>query len=220
MPGEVHQGLLFSGVNGCGKTHLATAILHEVLGSDVARSGLFIGFSDYLEALRRSFRRSEGEDAGAPEWVRYSMFQVELLVLDDIGAGGSSRGGWDSEEMHRLLCHRVEAGRPIIATADVGADELAQRLGQRVVSRLYEACQVVSIEAGDFRRRVCGQCRYWSVGTELTSLSTVRLGKRGACTRPEGECQNERGQYQSTDRAPRVRYAQEPAGAHFEKREG
>mgnify|MGYP001560619422 CR=1 FL=1 len=157
-PGQVHRGLLFASANptepnGCGKTHLALAILHEVLGSDVARSGLFVEFADYLEALKRSFRRSAGDVSEDPEWVRWSMFQVELLVLDDIGAAASSRGGWDTEEMCRLLNHRIEQGRPIVATADLGPDELADRLGRRVVSRLYEACEMVRIEAGDYRRR-------------------------------------------------------------------
>ena len=155
-PGAVTTGLLFVGVNptepnGCGKTHLALAILHQVLASDVARSGLFVQFADYLDALKRSFGAS-AENGGSPEWVRYAMFEVELLVLDDIGSAASSRGGWDSEEMCRLLNHRIEMGRPIIATADVGPEELGAKLGRRAVSRLYEACEVVRIEAGDYRR--------------------------------------------------------------------
>jgi len=154
-PDAVTTGMLFVGVNakepnGCGKTHLALAILHEVLASDVARTGLFVQFADYLDALKRSFGAGT-EDGGSPEWVRYAMFEVELLVLDDIGSAATSRGGWDSEEMCRLLNHRIEMGRPIIATADVGPEELAAKLGRRVVSRLYEACEVVRIEAGDYR---------------------------------------------------------------------
>jgi len=155
-PGAVTTGLLFVGVNpkepnGCGKTHLALAILHQVLASDVARSGLFVQFADYLDALKRSFGAS-AENGGSPEWVRYAMFEVELLVLDDIGSAASSRGGWDAEEMCRLLNHRIEMGRPIVATADVGPEELGAKLGRRAVSRLYEACEVVRIEAGDYRR--------------------------------------------------------------------
>jgi len=153
-PSSISRGLFFIGVhpterNGCGKTHLALAILHEVLASDTTRTGLFVEFADYLDALRRSFGASDS----APEWVRSAMFRVDLLVLDDIGAAAASRVGWDSEEMRRLLNHRIEAGRPIITTADVGPDELAGRLGQRIVSRLYEACEIVRVRAGDYRRR-------------------------------------------------------------------
>lgn len=155
-PGEPRRGLLFCGTNGCGKTHLALAILHRVIESDAARSGLFLEFADYLGTLRRSFSRPAEEEAADPDWLRWAMFEVELLVLDDIGAAAASRGGWDAEEMCRLLNRRIESGLPLIATTDLGADELTDRLGARVVSRLYEACDMVRIEAGDYRRRSQG----------------------------------------------------------------
>lgn len=153
---EVRRGLLLCGTNGCGKTHLALAILHRVLESGAARTVLFVEFAEYLDLLKRSFHRPPEDEAAAPEWLRWAMFEVDLLAIDDIGAAAASRGGWDSEEMCRLLNRRIEAGRPLIATTDVGADELANKLGPRVVSRLYEACDMVRIEAGDYRKRGLG----------------------------------------------------------------
>jgi len=152
-----HKGLLLVGShqqepNGCGKTHLALAILHQVFEANPARAVLFVEFADYLGALKRSFSNDRAE--GNTDWVRGAMFSVDLLVLDDIGAAANSRGGWDTEEMCRLLNHRIECGLPIVATVDLGPEEMRERLGGRVVSRLYEACEMVPIKAGDYRKRV------------------------------------------------------------------
>ena len=61
-------------------------------------------------------------------------------------------------------------------------------------------------------RLQCGQCRHW---VPQIGVTHIRLGRAGACARPEGQCGNDRGQYQSPDEAPLERYAKEPAGAHY-----
>lgn len=149
------RGLLFVGMNGSGKSHLATAILNQVLDANHTMSGLFVEFAEYLLALRDAFAALEADvTAGS---LRHLMATVDLLVLDDLGAAASRRGGWDSEEMVRLLNAREIRGAPLVATADVDADELGKLLGSRVVSRLYGMCEVVpmadgTVEATDFRR--------------------------------------------------------------------
>ncbi len=89
-----------------------------------------------------------------PESLRETVVSVGLLVLDDLGAARRTGGEWDSEELVRVLNRRIESGLPLIATADLSPDQMADRLGARVVDRLYEACRVVPIECGSYRREM------------------------------------------------------------------
>lgn len=145
------RGLLFVGTNGAGKSHLALAVLNEVLTTTTA-TGLFVEVADYLAALRASFAGLPGHDA---DDLRRMMREVDLLVLDDIGAANipsGERGDWIREELTRLLNHREAHGRPVLMTADVGRDDLTARLGKRIVSRIFGACQVVPFpEVPDYR---------------------------------------------------------------------
>lgn len=59
----------------------------------------------------------------------------------------------------------------------------------------------------------CGQCQHWD--RNATGIRHIRLGCMGRCRRAEGECRNERGQYWAKDDEPRLRFENEPAGAHY-----
>ncbi len=139
------KGLFFVGKNGAGKSHLATAILNEVLTAKRRWYGLFVEFADYLATLRQAFHSPDQYKAS---YLRNAVYNVELLALDDIGAANikeDDAGDWIREELCRLLNRRIEAQRLLLVTADQGKDELTRRLGARVVSRLYEACEIVPL---------------------------------------------------------------------------
>jgi len=151
-----HRGILFVGRNGSGKTHLATAVLNAVLDGHLRLTGAFVTFAGYLRRMRAAF--SNPERTMDADSLRHLMGSVDLLVLDDLGAVARRRGGWDAEELVSVFDEREIAGRPLIATTDLGEEELEEHLGRRVVSRLYGMCQVVPMadgdtEAADYRRR-------------------------------------------------------------------
>jgi len=150
--GESTRGILLVGLNGCGKTHLALAVLNNVLDANPNLTGAFVEFSNYLEMLRRSFRQPE--QYVEPESLRETVLAVDVLVLDDLGAARRTGGEWDSEELVRLLNGRIETKRVLIATADLSPEQMADKLGARVVDRLYEACLVVPMECGSYRREM------------------------------------------------------------------
>lgn len=139
---HLSRGLLLRGRPGAGKTHLAVAILRQLVWSDHPRTALFINVPQWLDALRESY--GEGEPPPAPSGA-------EILVLDDLGAEDWS-SPWTRDRIYQILNHREQQRSLMIVTTNCSWDELAGRIGGPSASRLRRLCRDVEVEARqDFR---------------------------------------------------------------------
>ncbi len=155
----VESGLLFVGPAGRGKTHLACAILSELVVTKGV-SGLYVDFSDLLLRIQTSFR----PDADiSKESVLTPYADAELLVLDELGA--SKPHPWVLDVLYNLLNTRYNRKRVTIATSNFGdepdtasgeREKLEDRIGYRLRSRLYEMCTLVALRGKDYRKEVLG----------------------------------------------------------------
>lgn len=151
---QVPNGWLYlSGAPGCGKTHLAAAIVNAVLADD--REAMFytaVGFLDYLKA-------AFDDKAGDTLSKRADVVQnCPLLVLDDLGTEKASE--WVRERMFLLLNHRYQRNLATVITSNYSLDELAQRgYEPRLISRLRDRvlCQRIEMTAKDYRQRTLEQ---------------------------------------------------------------
>ncbi len=152
----VDRGLLFTGPVGVGKTHLATAILHELMGKGI--KCLFYEFGALLKEIQNSYN---------PVWqvselkVLAPVYETEVLVLDELGAVKST--DWVRDTMMQIIGTRYNNRRLTIFTTNYldarrhSLDEILEdRIGVRLRSRLYEMCKTVVIEGEDYRRRLDG----------------------------------------------------------------
>jgi DNA replication protein DnaC len=134
--------LMLVGSCGCGKTHLAAAIANQRLESGAAV--FFTTTPDLLDSLRAAFT--------SPENYRLlfaRVREVELLVLDDLGAQRSSQ--WSSEKLLQILTHRANAALPTVITA---MPKDLPGLEERLRSRLTDTQLVTTVllkHAKDFR---------------------------------------------------------------------
>ena len=149
----VDAGLLITGPVGVGKTHLAVAILNELVDTKGA-TVLFCDFSDLLDRIQASF--SKGSDESQDDIVA-PYRDAEVLVLDELGARRPS--DWVREILYGLLNTRYNRRRITILTTNFGdepdargAETLEMRVGAPVRSRLWEMTQLVTVSADDFRR--------------------------------------------------------------------
>lgn len=145
--GDYPKGLLFTGITGCGKSHLASAILRAVVLE--GHTGLYYNSPDLLMDIRSTFEA----DSRIHESELLDMVdEVDLLVLDDLGAEKVT--DFVLDRFYLVVNRRYEGCKPILVTSNHAPDELAARLGERVVSRLFEMCTPISdFPREDFRRR-------------------------------------------------------------------
>jgi len=160
------KGLLLMGPSGVGKTHLAVAALKELIRR--GHAGLFCDYRELLKEIQASYNpASESTEMGVLEPIR----TVELLVLDDLGA--SKPSAWVLDVIGLVLNARYNERCLTILTTNyfdesaapdgaarlpggqrvsVKEDTLADRIGARMRSRLFEMCRTVELHAPDFRR--------------------------------------------------------------------
>src|ERR1700733_1598582 len=148
------KGLLLEGQPGVGKTHLAVAVLKQVIQTSGAR-GLFYDTRDLLRVIRSTYdpsiRTTELE-------ILRPVMTAELLVLDDLGAEKTSE--WVEETIILIVNTRYNERRLTIFTSnyvdipdDTDPNSLLFRIGFRMRSRLHEMCEFVEMDAADYRER-------------------------------------------------------------------
>ena len=165
-PAGREHGLLLMGPCGVGKTHLAVAALAELM-----KRGHAVLYYDYRELLK-TIQSSYNPVSQTSEMdVLEPVVGVEVLLLDDLGSAKPS--AWALDTVGYILNSRYNENRVTLLTTnyldrDPAApvrmpsgkalerveDGLADRIGQRIRSRLYEMCRKIEISAPDYRREI------------------------------------------------------------------
>lgn len=167
VPGQEQRGLVLYGDVGRGKTHLLCALLRQ-LALTQGLTVRFVEFSHLLADLKSGFDQGRGTAA-----LIDPLVQVDILGIDELGKGRNTE--FEGTVLDELVSRRYNAARPIIGTTNytprpstgrpvanlasasiAGATTdhlptLADRVGDRVYSRLQEMCDFVPLGGDDWR---------------------------------------------------------------------
>ena len=148
----VERGLFLLGPPGVGKTHLAVAVLRQVIRTCGAR-GIFYDTRDLLRVIRSTY---DPVNQMAEMDVLRPVMEADLLVLDDLGAEKTSE--WVDETLNLIVNARYSAQRTTMFTSNyedkpdtTDPDSLLFRIGYRMRSRLHEMCEFIDLDGADYR---------------------------------------------------------------------
>jgi DNA replication protein DnaC len=141
------RGLLLIGGCGSGKTHLAVAALLEIIDTGKPGRLLFRNFQDLIQEIQGSF---DSDDAPSKSEILRPLLDVDLLVLDELGSQKPSM--FVQDILYYVINSRYNAQRTTIFTTNY-VDDLDDRIGSRLRSRLFEMAMEIKLTGvPDYRR--------------------------------------------------------------------
>lgn len=164
-------GLLFQGPCGVGKTHLAVAIINEL----ILKKNTDCYFCDFRELIRKIQSTFNSDSYLSESDILTPIFQKDVLVMDELGAKRTS--AWVEDTIFYIINHRYNNKKLTVFTSNYidseeeeedtrdsffkktdftkpRDDSLVDRIGVRLRSRIYEMCKIVTINGDDYRKKV------------------------------------------------------------------
>jgi DNA replication protein DnaC len=138
--------LVFMGVTGCGKTHLAAAIVNYRY--QASKPVLFIVVPDFLDHLRSTF---SPESKVSYDQLFESVKTASLLIMDDFGE--QSTTAWAREKLYQVINYRYNARLATVFTTRYSLEEILEGIESAISSRLvdYQISTPFNIMAPDYR---------------------------------------------------------------------
>ena len=140
-------GLMFVGGAGTGKTHLAAAIVNELV--ERGYKVMFGNSTDIIARMRKSFKEGESDID-----IISKITDVDLLVIDDLGKEKESE--YTNMIIYQIINRLYEDEKALIITTNYTSFAVKERLGDygdAILSRLLEMCKVVKLTGEDWRKK-------------------------------------------------------------------
>jgi len=143
---ETRRGIYIHGPVGTGKTHFAYAIKKKY---DYPEAGRFSRFRNMTELLRDMRQDFDLDACDRQADVDGLMDDESLVIIDDVGSEKITE--WVAETFYLIVNKRYNAMAPTIFTSNLNPQDLAERVGDRTVSRIVEMCDIVELSGSDKR---------------------------------------------------------------------
>lgn len=130
-----HRMTILIGQSGVGKTHLAVAILHELIQRGIQST--FIPVPNLLQEIQESYENPEKRK------LIKKAIGSKFLILDDIGAEHTTP--WAKSELYKIINARYEKNQPTVFTTNLNLEQLRVQLEFRTLRRIIDEGKVLVI---------------------------------------------------------------------------
>ncbi|MBZ5605947.1 MAG: ATP-binding protein [Acidobacteriia bacterium] len=156
FPAVTPPGLLLLGEPGTGKTHLAIGVMKALI--EKGHECIFFDYQNLLDRIRSGYDKLSGT---ADREAYATALDADVLVLDDLGAHRVT--DWVEDTVTAIITYRCNNRKPLITTTNLPDQDvtgksveytgaggvavykktLAEAIGMRARSRLFEMCKVI-----------------------------------------------------------------------------
>lgn len=135
--------LIFSGLRGTGKNHLACGIAHKVIES--GKVAVVITVNDMLQKVKDTF-------SGGSEKEAINLFvEPDLLVLDEFGAAKLSET--DGRILFTVINARYERLKPMLVLTNLSPSDIQENIDGRIRDRLkQDGGKLIPFNWGSYRQ--------------------------------------------------------------------
>lgn len=133
---------------GVGKTYLMAVLCKLTIFNSIIKGNnhsiRWISIGNALAILKDYYSR--GESVGE---FKKNLLLTDYLFIDDMGLDKLTE--WSLEEIYNLINDRYINERHICLTSNYDLNDLADRIDDRVSSRLHEMCTIIRLKGKDRR---------------------------------------------------------------------
>jgi DNA replication protein DnaC len=141
-------GMLMFGPVGTGKSHLAAAIVNELIPREV--TAIFQGAPELLRLFRATY---DAESKVKEAELMQALVEADLLVVDDIGAEKWTE--YTEALLYQIIDARYRDKRPLVVTTNLSLTTpplLETAIGPRALDRLIETCELIEVGGTSYRK--------------------------------------------------------------------
>ncbi|MEE8420247.1 MAG: ATP-binding protein [Dehalococcoidales bacterium] len=129
--GSPEGWLVFMGETGCGKTHLAAAIVNYLY--QAGKPAFFVVVVEFLDHLRSAFNPESKESY---DQIFERVKTAPLLVLDDFGEHATTP--WALEKLYQVINYRYNARLATVITTRYSVQEIMEGVESSISSRMVD----------------------------------------------------------------------------------
>ena len=137
------NGLYLYGECGTGKTYVFYAMQKVAIANELKFK--IFNATTLLNKIRSGFNKNSEN-----EYFLEDISETKgVLAIDDIGS--EKLTDWAGETFYSIINTRYEKMLPTFFSSNLSLPELADKMGDRIASRIAEMCQIIKLSGKDLR---------------------------------------------------------------------